>query len=136
MLEVCCAIILCDPKILAVQRGLKSNHPLKWEFPGGKINPGETVDECIIREIEEELSVKIEIIKKLLPIEFDYQTKQIQLIPVVCRIISGEIRLTEHADKRWFSFDEWESIDWLGADRELIVRNQEILNSLLPATNL
>ena len=55
MIEVCCAIILKESKILAVQRGPESSHPWKWEFPGGKVNPDETVEECIVREISEEI---------------------------------------------------------------------------------
>ena len=59
MIEVSCAIIIKDSKILAVQRGPESSHPWKWEFPGGKIHPGETAAECVIREIEEELQLRI-----------------------------------------------------------------------------
>ena len=129
MIDVCCAIILNDTKILAVQRGPESSHPMKWEFPGGKIQLNETATECIAREIEEELTVRIKDVKQLLPIDFDYGTKQICLIPFVCKIVSGEIILTEHVAKRWFNFDEWETIDWSGADRELILKNYKELES-------
>ena len=71
MIEVCCAIITKDSKLLAVQRGIESNHPLKWEFPGGKIIFGETPEQCIIREIDEELSVNIELFSKLHPVEYN-----------------------------------------------------------------
>jgi len=130
MIDVCCAIILNGPKILAVQRGPESSHPMKWEFPGGKIQLNETAEKCIVREIEEELKVRIKIVNQLLPIDFDYGTKQISLIPFVCEIISGEIILTEHIAKCWFNFDEWETIDWSGADRELILKNYNDLRSL------
>ena len=130
MIDVCCAIILNGPKILAVQRGPESSHPMKWEFPGGKIQLNETAEKCIVREIEEELKVRIKIVNQLLPIDFDYGTKQISLIPFVCKIVSGEIILTEHIAKRWFNFDEWETIDWSGADRELILKNYNDLRSL------
>lgn len=131
MIEVCCAIILKESKILAVQRGPKSSHPFKWEFPGGKINPDETVAQCIIREITEELTISIEVLTQLLPVEFDYGKKQIRLIPFVCKIISGEIILTEHINQRWFYFDELISVDWLDADRDLILKNQVSLKLLL-----
>ena len=130
MIDVCCAIILNGSKILAVQRGPGSSHPMKWEFPGGKIQLNETAEKCIIREIEEELKVRIKIVNQLLSIDFDYGTKQISLIPFVCEIISGEIILTEHIAKCWFNFDEWETIDWSGADRELILKNYNDLRSL------
>jgi 8-oxo-dGTP diphosphatase len=130
MIDVCCAIILNGSKILAVQRGPGSSHPMKWEFPGGKIQLNETAEKCIVREIEEELKVRIKIVNQLLSIDFDYGTKQISLIPFVCKIVSGEIILTEHIAKRWFNFDEWETIDWSGADRELILKNYNDLRSL------
>jgi len=103
---------------------------MKWEFPGGKIQLNETAEKCIVREIEEELKVRIKIVNQLLSIDFDYGTKQISLIPFVCKIVSGEIILTEHIAKRWFNFDEWETIDWSGADRELILKNYNDLRSL------
>lgn len=130
MIDVCCAIIMKGQKILAVQRGPKSSHPWQWEFPGGKIHPDETVGECIVREIEEELNIRIEVLDQLFPVGFDYGSKQICLIPFVCKIVSGEIMLTEHIAKRWFDFAEWETFDWSGADRELIYKNQEKLKTL------
>jgi 8-oxo-dGTP diphosphatase len=135
MIEVCCAIILEGAKILAVQRGPESSHPWKWEFPGGKIIKEETPEECIIREIEEELTIKVFVINKLLTIDFDYGPKQIRLIPFTCKIISGEIYLTEHTAQQWFVFDEWKEIDWSGADHELILKNQEIIK-LLASENI
>ena len=130
MIEVCCAIILKESKILAVQRGPKSNHPWKWEFPGGKVNSAETAEECIVREISEELTIRIEIQNQLVPVEFDYGSKQIRLIPFVCKIISGEIILTEHVAQRWLNLDEYKTLNWSGADRELILKNQENLKLL------
>lgn len=131
MIEVCCAIVVNGAKMLTVQRGPESSNPLLWEFPGGKVQLDETPEQCIIREIEEELTVRIEVLCKLLPVEFVYPTKQVQLIPFVCRIVSGEIVLNEHIAQKWFNLNEWQAIDWSGADRELILKNQERLNSLL-----
>ena len=136
MIEVCCAIILKESKIIAVQRGPESSNPWKWEFPGGKINAGETAEQSIIREIEEELTIRIEILNQLVSVEFDYGSKQICLIPFVCKITSGEINLTEHIDQQWLSFDELKSTDWSGADRELILKNQESLKLLFPENTL
>lgn len=131
MIEVCCAILLDEHKILAVQRGPKSVHPWQWEFPGGKIHSDETTVQCIEREIEEELLIRIGNLNPLIPIDYDYGIKQIRLIPFSCRIVSGEITLTEHVSLRWLGFGEWETIEWSGADRELILRNQENLKLLL-----
>jgi len=129
MIEVSCAIIIKDSKILAVQRGPESSHPWKWEFPGGKIHPDETAAQCVIREIEEELRLRIEVQEQLEYIEFDYGTKQIRLIPFICKITSGEIVLTEHVAKCWFDLDEWQTIDWSGADHELILKNQKSIEA-------
>jgi len=129
MIEVSCAIIIKDSKILAVQRGPGSSHPWKWEFPGGKIQPDETAVQCVIREIEEELMLRIEVLSELECVEFDYETKQIRLIPFVCRIISGELILTEHVAKCWFDPNKWQAFDWSGADRELILKNQESIEA-------
>lgn len=131
MIEVCCAIIVRGSNILAVQRSPKSSHPWKWEFPGGKTDPHETADQCIVREIEEELSVNIGILHQLPAVEFDYGQKHICLVPFVCQILSGEINLTEHVAQRWFAFEEWESLDWQDADRELILKNQSGLKLIL-----
>jgi len=129
MIEVSCAIIIKDSKILAVQRGPESSHPLKWEFPGGKIQFDETSDQCAVREIEEELSLRIDVLSQLDCVEFDYGTKQVRLIPFICRITSGELILTEHVAKCWFDLGEWQTIDWSGADRELILKNHKSIKS-------
>jgi 8-oxo-dGTP diphosphatase len=131
MIEVCCAIIVKESKILAVQRGLESSHPMEWEFPGGKIQACETAEQCIVREITEELTVSIEVLTKLAPVEFDYGSKQIRLIPFICRIVSGEIYLTEHVAQQWIDFEGWIAINWSGADRELILKNQERLKLMM-----
>ena len=131
MIEVCCAIIRKGSQILAVQRGPGSSHPWQWEFPGGKMELNETTEQCIVREVEEELCIQIKPINRLLPLEFDYGIKQIRLIPLVCEIISGEITLTEHLALRWVDYGELETLDWSGADRELIRINKENLSLLL-----
>lgn len=129
MIEVSCAIIIKDSKILAVQRGPESSHPLKWEFPGGKIQLNETADQCVVREIEEELRIRIDVLSQLECVEFDYGMKQIRLIPFICKITSGELILTEHVAKYWFELDQWPNLDWSDADRELILKNQERIKS-------
>lgn len=131
MIDVCCAIIINGNKILAVQRGAESSHPFKWEFPGGKIHPDESAEQCIVREIAEELTIRIEVAKQLVPVEFDYVTRQIRLIPFVCKIISGDIKLTEHIEQKWLLFSELETMDWSAADFELIKRNKKSLELLI-----
>lgn len=123
--------MVSDGKILAVQRGPESSHPMKWEFPGGKINPEETAEQCIVRELHEELQVEIGILKKLESIEFQYPGKQIELIPFVCCMVSGELVLTEHIAEHWFNLDNWQSLDWAEADYELILKNWKNLSEII-----
>ncbi len=117
MIDVTCAIIRDeDDRILVVQRGEKSDHPFKWEFPGGKIRDGETYADCIIREIREELSMGIVICSQLEPVEYDYGFKQVRLIPFVCDTLQDEPVLKEHIDFRWVVAGELRSIDFQEAD--------------------
>jgi len=129
MIDVCCAIIVKQSKILAVQRGPESQHPFQWEFPGGKIHTNETAAQAIIREIEEELNVLVEVFSQLEAVEHDYGTKQIRLMPLIVQIVSGEIVLTEHMALSWFEPDKWNDYDWQEADRKLILKNLEMLIS-------
>jgi 8-oxo-dGTP diphosphatase len=101
MLKVTCAIILQQNKILVTQLNASSDHPLKWEFPGGKLKPGETEEECISREINEELEIDIEIRKPMISLFHNYGCKQIELIPFLCVIKTGVIKLNEHHDLIW-----------------------------------
>ncbi|HET6559048.1 MAG TPA: (deoxy)nucleoside triphosphate pyrophosphohydrolase [Prolixibacteraceae bacterium] len=131
MIEVCCAIIIRGSEILAVQRGPESSHPWKWEFPGGKVHPKESAAQCIVREIEEELRIRIEILETLSSVEFDYGKGPIRLMPFVCKALSGEMILTEHVAHQWFLLNQWDGIDWQEADRDLILKNFEQLKGLL-----
>lgn len=130
MIKVTCGIIIVDSKILAVQHGPNSSLPMKWEFPGGKMKRDETAEQCIIRELQEELLIYIEPKSKLNSVEFEYPGRQIELIPFVCSIISGELTLTEHIAEEWFYLDEWQSFDWAEADRKLIMENYEQLTQI------
>ena len=127
MLKVSCAIIIQDGKILIVQNNSDSDHPFQWEFPGGKINFEESSEECIKREIWEELEVKVKIYEKLFSVEFDYGFKQIELIPFLCSIKKGEIKLNEHNELKWIDIEELDEIDFSGADKKLIQQKQNLI---------
>lgn len=120
MLQVTCAIIIKEDKILVTQRSDKMKLPLKWEFPGGKLENGESETECIIREIKEELNVNIEVIKKLSNSIFDYGSFQINLIPFIVKYNSGEIILSEHKEYKWLEKSELNSLDWAEADLPIL----------------
>ena len=120
MLKVTCAIILKGDKILLTQRGQHPHHPFQWEFPGGKLKAGESPEQCIRREILEELNVTVAIAEKAEPVIYDYGFKTIELIPFVCRIQSGNFTLNEHINAKWVYFNETIANTLSEADRKLI----------------
>lgn len=115
-MEVTCAIILSDDKILVTQRSEKMKLPLKWEFPGGKIEENETAENCLTREIKEELNIEIEILERLESKYFAYENFSINLIPFVAKYLGGEIILMEHKDFMWLPKEELKQLDWASAD--------------------
>ena len=90
--------------------------PLKWEFPGGKIRTGETPDECLRREIIEELGITIAVKEPLQPTTHDYPAVTVTLYPFICSIIAGEIKLYEHVAMTWLPPSELTGLDWAEAD--------------------
>ncbi|MBN1386982.1 MAG: (deoxy)nucleoside triphosphate pyrophosphohydrolase [Bacteroidales bacterium] len=117
MIDVCCAIIRNDDsEILVVQRDEQTDHPLKWEFPGGKIKESESADESIIREVDEELSMDIVITDQLSVVEYDYGIKQVRLFPFVCDTLSDEPVLIEHIQYKWVEPAGLQHIDLCEAD--------------------
>lgn len=119
-INVSCAIIEKDGLILAAQRSEKMSMPLKWEFPGGKVEPHETAALCLEREIREELGTKIHIIAPLPPSKWSYPDFTVTLYPFVCHINSGKLRLTEHHEICWLSPEKLPSLDWAEADVPVI----------------
>ena len=120
MLDVTCAIIFFDDKILVTQRSATMNLPLKWEFPGGKLEANENEVDCIRREIKEEINIEIEIVEKLPNSIYDYGSFKINLIPFVAKYVSGEIKLVEHADYKLLKSNELQHLDWANADWPLV----------------
>lgn len=117
MILVTCALIRNEEnEILVVQRGDNSDHPFKWEFPGGKIKEEETEEECIIREIKEELSMDIVICSRMQQVNYNYVKKHITLVPFICDTLDDIPFLTEHIAYRWINTDELKNIDFSEAD--------------------
>jgi len=121
MLKVCCALIKNENKFLITQRLDNSRMPGKWEFPGGKIEAGESPENCIIREIKEELNIEIDLVEGMLSIHHAYPEFEIELIPFLCKIQDlSTFQLLVHKHYMWVSQDMFREIDFCEADRELI----------------
>lgn len=117
---VTCALIIEKGSVLVTQRSRQMPHPMKWEFPGGKVKENEKPEACIRREIREELSIEISVKKELPTVKHHYGSKALDLIPFICQHLEGIIELAEHHTYRWVPVDELEELDWLEADVEVV----------------
>ena len=118
-IRVVAAIIVHENQVFATQRGY-GNFKGGWEFPGGKIEQGETSQEALIREIKEELDTEIEVGQLLETVEYDYPEFHLSMDCFFCSIKSGELVLKEHEAARWLTKETLDSVDWLPADKGLI----------------
>ena len=117
--KVVAAIIIHENKIFATQRGY-GEFKDGWEFPGGKIEPGETPQEALVREIKEELDIEIEVKDFLETVEYDYPGFHLSMDCFFCTIKSGELVLKEHEAAKWLTVETLDSVDWLPADQGLV----------------
>ena len=124
--RVVAAIIIHEDKIFATQRGY-GEFKDGWEFPGGKIEPGETPQEALVREIKEELDIEIEVKDYLETVEYDYPEFHLSMDCFFCTIRSGELVLKEHEAAKWLTAETLESVEWLPADKGLIEGIREYL---------
>jgi 8-oxo-dGTP diphosphatase len=117
MIRVTCAVIRNeDNEVLVVQRGEKTDHPFKWEFPGGKVDSGESDEDCIIREIKEELFIDVVIVSRMEEVFHNYGKKQILLVPFICDTLDDLPMLAEHIAFRWIEPEELMKVDFSEAD--------------------
>lgn len=124
--RVVAAIIIDDGKVFATQRGY-GEFKDGWEFPGGKIDAGETPEEVLIREIKEELDTEI-VVKELLDtVEYDYPKFHLSMDCFICKIKSGELVLKEHEASKWLTKETLNSVEWLPADLGLIEKIENYL---------
>ena len=117
-LDVVAAVIIVDQKILCVQRG-KNKHDYisyKYEFPGGKVEKGETQEQALHREIREELNMEITILRQFLTVNHTYPDFKLTLHTYLCTAASKELTLTEHIDAKWMPVDLIATLDWVEAD--------------------
>ena len=118
-IEVVAAIIRKDDKIFATQRGYGEWKDW-WEFPGGKMEVGETPEEALVREIREELSAEISVDEFLCTVEYDYPAFHLKMHCYLCSLMTDSLHLNEHEAAKWLTKDELNSVKWLPADVELI----------------
>ena len=125
-IEVVAAIIKKDNKIFATQRG-SGEFQGGWEFPGGKIESGETPQSALIREIIEELDTIIQVNELVDIVEYDYPNFHLTMHCFLCELVSGDFVLKEHQDARWLERHELDSVAWLPADLGVIEKLKTVL---------
>ena len=125
-IRVVAAILIKNGEVFATQRGY-GDFKGGWEFPGGKIDAGETPEEALIREIKEELDTEVEVIDLLDTVEYDYPNFHLSMDCFICNIKSGDLVLKEHEAAQWLTKETLDSVNWLPADLGLIDKIREYL---------
>ena len=113
-------------EIFATQRGY-GDYKDGWEIPGGKLEPGETPEACIVREIREELATEIKAEKILGVVDYDYPNFHLTMHCILCTIVSGDLKLLEHEAAKWVTKETLHSVDWLPADQLILDKIEELL---------
>ncbi len=118
-IEVVAAIIRKDDKIFATQRGY-GDFKDGWEFPGGKVEPGETPEAALKREIREELSAAINVDSFVCTVDYDYPKFHLTMHCYYCSLLDDALHLNEHEAAKWLTKEQLDSVDWLPADLEVV----------------
>jgi len=126
--EVVASVFIEDNRVFCAQRKDAGETAKKWEFPGGKIEAGETHQQALMREISEELSTKISVGNFITTVNHQYNTFAITMHAYQCSILEGNLILSEHLDSKWLSLDELDCVDWAPADIPIVERVREILS--------
>lgn len=121
MVEVTAAVIYQDGKLLICQRPEGKNCELLWEFPGGKIEIGETAEQCIIRECLEELGVIIRVHKRLTEVTYDYPNYRVHIHFFICDVVDGELTMKDHNALAWITLDDICMYSFCPADAKMLL---------------
>ena len=121
VVEVAAAIIQKEDRIFATRKGYGKFKGM-WEFPGGKIEAGETPEEALIREIREELDSEILVGKCFAEVNYDYPEFHLHMRCYLCTVKSGDLKLLEHSEAKWLAREELDLVEWMPADLEIIER--------------
>lgn len=125
-IQVVAALIIHEGRIFATQRGY-GDWKDWWEFPGGKLEPGEAPEEALVREIREELATEISVDRYVTTVEWDYPTFHLSMRCYLCSVISGTLTLLEHEASAWLGKEQLHSVNWLPADEGLIPEIEAML---------
>lgn len=125
-IKVVAAVIKRNNKIFVTQRGY-GEFKDGWEFPGGKVEKGETKEEALIREIKEELDTVIKVDSYLDTIEYDYPDFHLSMDCFICSVVEGHLVLKEHEDSKWIKKEEIDTLNWLPADLVIIDKVKEMM---------
>lgn len=125
-IQVVAALIVHDGYIFATRRGY-GEWKGYWEFPGGKVEPGETPDDALVREIREELDTEISVDQYVTTVEWDYQTFHLSMRCYLCRVVSGALTLLEHEAAAWLDKENLRSVSWLPADDAILDEIKRIM---------
>ena len=120
MIEVTAAVIRENSKFLICQRAKGKNRELLWEFPGGKIEPGETAEQCIVRECQEELGVTLNVEQELTDVVYTYPDRTVHLHFFLTQVIGGQLQRKEHNAFAWITHDEIPQYEFFPADAEML----------------
>ena len=127
--EVVAAVIIKNRQVFCAQRKNFGEAAKKWEFPGGKIEEGETPQEALAREIFEELDTQIEIGEFITTVNHQYNTFSITMHAYQATVLTGDLKLSEHLDSRWLCKEELDSLDWAAADIPIVKKIAGILSA-------
>ena len=127
MIAVVAGVVRREGRVLLCQRPEGKRFGLLWEFPGGKIDPSETPQEALKREIREELASEVSVGELIDTVEFDYPTFHLSMDCFWCQLIRGDLELLEAAEARWLTKETLKSVEWLPADSGLIEKIEKAL---------
>ena len=125
-IDVVAALIIHDRRIFATQRGY-GEWKGYWEFPGGKVEPGETPEEALVREIREELATEISVGRYVTTIEWDYPAFHLSMRCYLCNVVSGSLTLLEHEAATWLDREHLRGVRWLPADETILEEIESLI---------
>ena len=127
-INVVAALIVDNGRIFATQRGY-GEYKDWWEVPGGKVEPGETPEEALVREIREELATEIAVERYVTTVEWDYPAFHLSMRCYLCSVVSGALTLLEHEAAAWLDREHLRSVNWLPADKAILDEIEKLLSA-------